>query len=41
MPDQARARTLIGVAGTATTLQAIALGLTRYDPDRIHRSWLS
>ncbi len=35
------ARTLIGVAGTATTLQAIALGLTRYDPDRIHRSWLS
>jgi exopolyphosphatase/guanosine-5'-triphosphate,3'-diphosphate pyrophosphatase len=35
------ARTFVAVAGTATTLQAIALGLTRYDPDRIHRSWLS
>jgi exopolyphosphatase/guanosine-5'-triphosphate,3'-diphosphate pyrophosphatase len=28
------------VAGTATTLQAIALGLGRYDPERIHRTWL-
>ena len=37
----AGARTFVAVAGTATTLQAIALGLTRYDPDRIHRSWLS
>jgi exopolyphosphatase/guanosine-5'-triphosphate,3'-diphosphate pyrophosphatase len=35
-----RARTFVSVAGTATTLQAIALGLGRYDPDRIHRSWL-
>jgi exopolyphosphatase/guanosine-5'-triphosphate,3'-diphosphate pyrophosphatase len=35
------ARTLIAVAGTATTLQAIALGLDRYDPEAIHRTWLS
>jgi exopolyphosphatase/guanosine-5'-triphosphate,3'-diphosphate pyrophosphatase len=34
-------RTFVSVAGTATTLQAIALGLERYDPDLIHRSWLS
>ena len=36
----AQARTFVSVAGTATTLQAIALGLARYDPDRIHRTWL-
>ncbi len=35
------ARTLVAVAGTATTLQACALGLVRYDPDVIHRSTLS
>jgi exopolyphosphatase/guanosine-5'-triphosphate,3'-diphosphate pyrophosphatase len=35
------ARTLVAVAGTATTVQAIALGLDRYDPDRIHRTWLA
>jgi exopolyphosphatase/guanosine-5'-triphosphate,3'-diphosphate pyrophosphatase len=35
------ARTLVAVAGTATTVQAIALGLGRYDPDRIHRTWLA
>jgi exopolyphosphatase/guanosine-5'-triphosphate,3'-diphosphate pyrophosphatase len=34
------AKTFVSVAGTATTLQAIALGLGRYDPDRIHRTWL-
>jgi exopolyphosphatase/guanosine-5'-triphosphate,3'-diphosphate pyrophosphatase len=32
--------TVIAVAGTATTLRAIALDLERYDPDRIHRTWL-
>jgi exopolyphosphatase/guanosine-5'-triphosphate,3'-diphosphate pyrophosphatase len=36
----ASARTVVAVAGTATTVQAIALGLARYDPERIHRSWL-
>ena len=35
------ARTFVSVAGTATTLQAVSLGLVRYDPDRIHRTWLS
>ena len=37
----ADARTFVAVAGTATTLQALALGLGRYDPDRIHRTWLT
>jgi exopolyphosphatase / guanosine-5'-triphosphate,3'-diphosphate pyrophosphatase len=36
-----RARTLVACAGTPTTLQAISLGLARYDPDRIHRTWLA
>ncbi len=36
-----QARRLVAVAGTATTLQACALGLERYDPDRIHRSTLT
>jgi exopolyphosphatase/guanosine-5'-triphosphate,3'-diphosphate pyrophosphatase len=35
------ARTFVAVAGTATTLQACALGLERYDPDLIHRSTLT
>jgi exopolyphosphatase/guanosine-5'-triphosphate,3'-diphosphate pyrophosphatase len=35
------ARTFVAVAGTATTMQAIALELDRYDPDRIHRTWLT
>jgi exopolyphosphatase/guanosine-5'-triphosphate,3'-diphosphate pyrophosphatase len=33
--------TPIGVAGTTTTVQALALGLERYDPDRIHGSELT
>jgi exopolyphosphatase/guanosine-5'-triphosphate,3'-diphosphate pyrophosphatase len=36
----ADARTFIAVAGTATTVQAIALGLEFYDPERIHRTRL-
>jgi exopolyphosphatase / guanosine-5'-triphosphate,3'-diphosphate pyrophosphatase len=38
-PDRPRA--LVGVAGTTTTVQALALGLTRYDPEAIHGTSLS
>ena len=41
VPEIHTARTMVSVAGTATTFQAIALGLARYDPDQTHRSWLS
>jgi exopolyphosphatase / guanosine-5'-triphosphate,3'-diphosphate pyrophosphatase len=41
LPALARVGTFVSVAGTATTLQAIALGLERYDPDAIHRTWLT
>ncbi len=42
VPEWARhARTFVAVAGTATTVQAVALGLDTYDPDRIHRSTLT
>jgi exopolyphosphatase/guanosine-5'-triphosphate,3'-diphosphate pyrophosphatase len=34
-------RTLVGVAGTTTTVQAISMGLERYDPEAIHGSRLS
>jgi exopolyphosphatase/guanosine-5'-triphosphate,3'-diphosphate pyrophosphatase len=34
------AATFVAVAGTATTVQAIALGLPRYDPEAIHRTEL-
>jgi exopolyphosphatase/guanosine-5'-triphosphate,3'-diphosphate pyrophosphatase len=33
--------TLVGVAGTTTTVQALSLGLDRYDPEAIHRTELS
>ena len=39
--DLARVRSLVGVAGTVTTLTAQALGLTSYPPDRIHGARLS
>jgi exopolyphosphatase/guanosine-5'-triphosphate,3'-diphosphate pyrophosphatase len=35
------ASTLVAVAGTATTVQAIAMGLPEYDPEVLHRSILS
>ncbi|WP_333618436.1 Ppx/GppA phosphatase family protein [Dietzia sp.] len=34
--DVGRARTWVGVAGTFTTLMALALGLDEYDSERIH-----
>jgi exopolyphosphatase/guanosine-5'-triphosphate,3'-diphosphate pyrophosphatase len=36
-----RAGTLIGLAGSVTTVSALALGLWEYDPQRIHRSVVS
>ncbi|GAA3473788.1 Ppx/GppA phosphatase family protein [Nonomuraea roseola] len=36
-----RARTLVGLAGSVTTIAGIALDLPAYDPERIHHSILS
>jgi exopolyphosphatase/guanosine-5'-triphosphate,3'-diphosphate pyrophosphatase len=35
------ARTLVGLAGSVTTVTALALGLTEYDPARIHHARIS
>ena len=35
------ARTLVAVAGTSTTVQAIALGLPHDDPEAVHRTRLA
>lgn len=37
----ARARTLVGLAGSVTTVAAIALGLPEYDPERIHHAHIN
>lgn len=37
----AGARTLVGLAGSVTTVTAIALGLTTYDADRVHHAKIS
>jgi exopolyphosphatase/guanosine-5'-triphosphate,3'-diphosphate pyrophosphatase len=37
----AAARTLVGLAGSVTTVAAIALGLQRYDPGRTHHARIS
>ena len=39
--DAAAARTLVGLAGSVTTVTAIALGLSTYDPDRTHHAKIS
>jgi exopolyphosphatase / guanosine-5'-triphosphate,3'-diphosphate pyrophosphatase len=39
--DPAAAERVVGVAGTITTVTAIALGLDAYDPRRIHRATVS
>ena len=39
--DLAAARTWIGVAGTATTLAAVHLGLEQYDRSKVHRAMIT
>jgi exopolyphosphatase / guanosine-5'-triphosphate,3'-diphosphate pyrophosphatase len=36
VPAAAGAATLVGLAGTVTTLAAVDLGLTHYDPEAVH-----
>lgn len=40
-PTDAVAPAVVGVAGTVTTLAALALGLPAYDPERVHGATLS
>jgi exopolyphosphatase/guanosine-5'-triphosphate,3'-diphosphate pyrophosphatase len=39
--DGTRAHTVVGLAGSVTTVTAIALGLPEYDAERIHHSRIS
>jgi exopolyphosphatase/guanosine-5'-triphosphate,3'-diphosphate pyrophosphatase len=41
MPLAAEARTVVGVAGTVTTVAAVELGLASYDRDQVHHFRLS
>jgi exopolyphosphatase / guanosine-5'-triphosphate,3'-diphosphate pyrophosphatase len=41
IPAAAEARTLVGLAGTVTTVAAVEIGLETYDRDRIHRFHLT
>ena len=41
IPAAAEARTLVGLAGTVTTVAAVELGLETYDRDRIHHFHLT
>jgi exopolyphosphatase/guanosine-5'-triphosphate,3'-diphosphate pyrophosphatase len=35
------ARAMVAVSGTSTTVQAIAMNLPGYEPERLHRTWLA
>jgi exopolyphosphatase/guanosine-5'-triphosphate,3'-diphosphate pyrophosphatase len=41
LPAAAQAKTLIGVAGTVTTVAAVEIGLAEYDPEVLHHFRLS
>ena len=41
VPAAAEARTLVGLAGTITTVAAVEIGLATYDRDRIHHFHLT
>lgn len=41
IPSATEARTLVGLAGTVTTVAAVELGLAEYDRDRIHHFTLT
>lgn len=40
-PEVPEDATIVGVAGTVTTIAALCLGLVEYDASRVHGAWLS